>query len=63
MALAEFQSIKQAVQSIVALSKDALHIYASLAVFLVGASTHDILNTMFRPTILWLLACFSRVMK
>jgi hypothetical protein len=32
-------------------------------VWRLGASVHDILNTMFWPAALWLLARYSRVMK
>lgn len=105
MALSTFQSFKQELQSIVGLSKDALHIYFGLTVFLVaaaivrkglrswapllaalavaaigemldardnfrtygqwrvGASVHDVLNTLFWPLVLSLLARFSRVMN
>jgi hypothetical protein len=97
------QSAKLAILSVVGLSKDALHIYVGLAVFLaaawllrrplrsplpwlaalavaclgelldaiddtrsfgywrVGASMHDILNTLFWPTALLLLARFTRI--
>jgi hypothetical protein len=96
------QSIKLIILSVVGLSKDALHVYVGLAVFLaaalvlrkplhaflpwfavclaaiagealdafddlrslghwrVGASVHDILNTLFWPTVLSLLSRFSR---
>lgn len=95
------QSIKLAIISTTGLSKDALHIYVGLAIFLVaaivlrkplrsvvpwllvlavvvagelvdmrddilslgywrwGASVHDILNTLFWPTVLLLLARFG----
>jgi hypothetical protein len=105
MALSTFQAIKHDLQSTVGLSKDALHIYVGLAVFLVtaaiarlglrsiaplvaallvailgealdardnfrtlgqwrvGASVHDVLNTLFWPLALWLLARYSRVFR
>ena len=100
-----FQGLKLDVVAFVGLSKDALHVYVGLIVFLVsaaaarqglrssmpliivlavavlgeifdirdnltrfgvwrlGASVHDILNTLFWPAALWLLARYSRVMK
>ena len=105
MALSTFQAIKHDLQSTVGLSKDALHIYVGLGVFLitaaiarlglrsiapliaalvvailgealdardnfrtlgqwrVGASIHDVLNTLFWPLALWLLARYSRVFR
>ena len=105
MALSAFQSMKLDIVHVVSLSKDALHIYVGMTVFLVsaavakaglravfpllvalafavagealdarddfrtlghwrfGASLHDVLNTMFWPTALWLLARYSRVTK
>ena len=105
MAMSTFQSIKHEIVQFAALSKDALHIYVGLAVFLLavavarkgmksvfpliavlvvallgelldardelrryghwrlGASLHDFLNTAFWPTVLWLLARFSRVLN
>jgi len=95
------QSIKLAIIAVTGLSKDALHIYVGLAVFLAtavvlrkplrsivpwlavvavavagelldmrddvaslgywrwGASLHDVLNTIFWPTVLFLLARFD----
>ena len=105
MDISTAQSIKLAIVSATGLSKDALHIYLGMAVYLtliVGtrrfrpylgwlvvfiiacagewvdrrddigsfgywrwqASTHDILNTLFWPTVLtllWLLKCRSKV--
>jgi uncharacterized membrane protein YoaK (UPF0700 family) len=105
MADSLFQSLKLDIVSFVGLSKDALHVYVGLIVFLVtaaaarqglrsrapliavlviallgevldirdhlarhgqwrlGGSIHDLLNTMFWPTALWLLAKYSRVIK
>ena len=105
MALSAFQTFKQDIQAVVGLSKDALHIYTGLIVFLVGAaiarqglrsrapliaavvvavagelldardnvrslgewrvwaSCRDVINTLFWPLMLWLLARYSRVMK
>jgi hypothetical protein len=100
-----FQSMKHEIVHVASLSKDALHIYVGITVFLVGAafahkglrsvfpiiavvalavlgealdaradlrkighwrymsSLHDILNTLFWPLALWLLARYSRVLK
>ena len=100
-----FQGLKLDVVAFVGLSKDALHVYVGLIVFLIaaaiarqglrstgaviavlvvavlgeifdirdnltrfgvwrlGASVHDIVNTLFWPTALWLLARYTRVMK
>jgi hypothetical protein len=100
-----FQHLKLEIVAMTGLTKDALHIYVGLIVFLVAAavvregmrskvpvlavlviallgelldarddfrelghwriwaSAHDILNTMFWPVALWLLARYSRVMK
>lgn len=105
MASLTFQDLKFDVMSVVGLSKDALHVYVGLIVFLVAAavvkpglrsrlpllavflvallgeildvrynlrtfhrgrlmaSVHDLVNTMFWPLALWLLARYSRVMK
>ncbi len=105
MALSAFQSFKHELQSVVGLSKDALHVYFGLSVFLVvaaivrqglrswapllaalavaavgemldardnfrtygqwrvGASIHDLINTLFWPLVLSLLARHSRVMN
>ncbi|MCB5185556.1 hypothetical protein LG201_10115 [Methylobacillus gramineus] len=99
-----FQSIKLDIIATVGLSKDALHIYVGLAVFLVAvalfrkplksispwivvftvaiagevldrrddiaslghwrwaASLHDIINTLFWPTVLIVLARFSSIL-
>ncbi|MDR2549611.1 MAG: hypothetical protein LBD10_05345 [Desulfobulbus sp.] len=101
METSAFQSLKLAVVSATGLSKDALHVYVGLAVFLAtsvalrkplrsavpwlaaiavalagealdmrddiasfghwrwAASMHDILNTLFWPTVLLLLAKFG----
>jgi uncharacterized membrane protein YqgA involved in biofilm formation len=103
--MSAFQSMKHEIVHVASLSKDALHIYVGITVFLVCAafshkglrsifpiiavvvvavlgealdarddlrkfghwrflsSLHDVLNTMFWPLVLWLLARYSRVMK
>jgi uncharacterized membrane protein YqgA involved in biofilm formation len=105
MAMSTFQSIKHEIVHFASLSKDALHIYVGIAVFLlaaalvrkggrglfpllavflvalvgeildfrdeirrhghllVGASVHDILNTMFWPFMLWLVARYTKILK
>jgi hypothetical protein len=105
MAMSAFQSMEHEIVQVASLSKDALHIYVGMTVFLIGtalaqkglrsvfpllavlalallgemldarddfhkyghwrvmASLHDLINTMFWPTALWLLASYSRVMK
>ncbi|MET0281707.1 MAG: hypothetical protein ABW278_11400 [Steroidobacteraceae bacterium] len=105
MAMSTFQSMKHEIVQFASLSKDALHIYVGLTVFLLaasvarkglrsvfpllavagvallgealdardefrrqghllwGASLHDIMNTMFWPLAIWLLARYSRVMN
>ena len=105
MEMSTVQSIKLAVEEAAKLSRDALHIYVGLAVFLAvaaisrrslrsivpwlvvlvvtvagelgdmiddlsslgywqwEASLHDVLNTLFWPTVLWLLARFSIVLR
>ena len=105
MTVADFQNLKLDIVSFVGLSKDALHVYVGLIVFLataaaarqglrsrlplvavlvvallgealdirdglarhgewrLGGSVHDVLNTLFWPVVLWLLARYSRVMK
>ncbi|HXR52563.1 MAG TPA: hypothetical protein VN762_10520 [Steroidobacteraceae bacterium] len=103
--MSAFQSMKHEIVHVASLSKDALHIYVGIGVFLVCAafsnkglrsvfpiiavaalavlgealdarddlrklghwrylsSLHDLLNTLFWPLALWLLARYSRVMK
>lgn len=100
MAMSTFQSMKHEIVQFASLSKDALHIYVGLAVFLLAAalarkgmrsafpllavvavallgevldtldgrwrlaaSVHDLLNTIFWPVALWLLARYTRVMN
>jgi hypothetical protein len=105
LSFSALQKLKLDLVSTIGLSKDALHIYAGMIIFLVavavvrdgmrskfpllavllvsltgefidardnlarlgtmrlGASVHDVLNTMFWPVALWLLARYSRVMK
>jgi hypothetical protein len=105
MAMSAFQSMKHEIVLFASLSKDALHIYVGMGVYLVTAalaqkglrsafallavlavaivgelldarddlrihgrwqvmaSLHDLVNTMFWPLALWLLARYSRVMK
>lgn len=105
MAMSAFQSMKHEIVQFASLSKDALHIYVGMGVYLVTAalaqkglrsvfallavlavamagelldarddlrvhghwrvmaSLHDLVNTMFWPLALWLLARYSRVMK
>jgi hypothetical protein len=105
MAMSAFQGMKHEIVQTLSLSKDALHIYVGMTMFLIGtalaqkglrsvfplltvlalaclgealdarddfhkyghwrvmASVHDLLNTMFWPTVIWLLARYSRVMK
>jgi hypothetical protein len=105
MAMSAFQSMKHEIVQFASLSKDALHIYVGMGVFLISsavaqkglrsafaiclvvalavlgelldarddlrihghwrflASLHDLVNTLFWPLMLWLLARYSRVMK
>ena len=105
MTLSSFQSFKLSVVAATGLTKDALHIYVGLTIFLlvvllfrrsprswapwgavliaacIGefldmrddirslghwrwlASLHDIVNTMFWPTVLMLLARFTRLFR
>lgn len=105
MAMSAFQSMKHEIVQFASLSKDALHIYVGMGIFLLGsalaqkglksafpivavitlgvlgelldarddfrihghwrlmASLHDLVNTVFWPLMLWLLARYSRVMK
>lgn len=105
MAMSTFQSIKHELVHFASLSKDALHIYVGIAVFLlaaamskkgargtfpllavlvvallgeildfrdefrrygrilVRASLHDIVNTMFWPLMLWLVARYTKILK
>jgi hypothetical protein len=105
MAMSTFQSMKHEIVQFASLSKDALHVYVGLGVFLLGsalaqkgvrstfailavvalgvvgelldarddlrlhdhwrvmASLHDLVNTIFWPLMIWLLARYSRVMK
>jgi hypothetical protein len=62
------QQAKLAVVAAAGLSKDALHIYVGLAVFLVMAyvwrwreSVHDIWNTLFWPTVLWIMVLLRAI--
>ncbi|QIO04915.1 hypothetical protein [Acinetobacter shaoyimingii] len=101
MYLSAFQQFKTSIVSFTGLERDALHIYAGLAVFLLiallhgrqlksiyallavfgvaigaelldarddlihygywryGASVHDMINTIFWPTVIWLSAKFK----
>lgn len=103
MAMSAFQGFKHEIVQFASLSKDALHVYVGLAVFLLGAalarkglrsvvpliavlaiallgelldvrdelrrhgrilageSLRDIVNTVFWPLVLWLLARYSRL--
>lgn len=103
--MSTFQSIKHEIVHFASLSKDALHIYVGIAVFLlvaaltrkgargglpllavflvalageildfrdeirryghllVRASLHDIVNTLFWPFMLWLVARYTKVLK
>jgi hypothetical protein len=105
MATSTFQAAKLEVVSLFELSKDALHIYVGLLVFIaatvllrrslrsslpillvlvvaciaeafdarddisdlgywrIGASMHDIVNTMFWPAILFALARYTKVLR
>jgi hypothetical protein len=105
MAMSAFQSMKHEIVQFASLSKDALHVYVGMGIYLIGsalaqkglrsafalllvlclgvigelldgrddirlhghwrvmASLHDLVNTVFWPLALWLLARYSRVMK
>jgi hypothetical protein len=42
---------------------DAFHDWIDVGYWRVGASIHDVLNTMFWPTVLTLLARYTRLLK
>lgn len=105
METSAFQAFKLAVVTATGLSKDALHVYVGLIVWLasaavvrrpvrsllplgvvlavavlgeawdangdiatlrhwrIGDSVHDVVNTVFWPTVLWLLARFTKTLE
>jgi len=51
------------VVAVVGEALDARDNFRTLGQWRVGASVHDVLNTLFWPLVLWLLARYSRVFR